>query len=553
MFDTILIANRGEIACRVIRTAHRLGIRTVAVFSDADADAQHVRLADEAHHIGGARPQDSYLRGDAIIEVAKQTGAQAIHPGYGFLSENADFADAVLAAGIAFIGPSGATMRKMGSKAGAKDLMAAAGVPVVPGYTGEDQDAALRCRGEFVEQGANGAHDLEVGFFAAAADVVGLSGLAGLQHAADGAAVVAHIQPVAHLLAVAVHRQGFAGQGVDDHQRDEFFRKVVRPVVVGAVGGEHRQAVGVVPGAHQVVAGGLAGAVGAVGFVAVGLGKRGIVGPQGAVDLVGADVQKTKRRALGIRQGAPISAHRLQQAKAAHDVGLDEVFRPMDGAVHMAFGRKVEHRARTVLRQQPIDQGPVADVALHEVVAGVALQAGQVLAVAGVGELVQVDDRLVRLRQPVEHEVAADETGTAGDKKGHVRAILCGVECGESPRRGRDCGMAPPGARDGAAQRRLGRIAKKNERSYDAAMSTAQTAFESALERVKTLTQRPDNATLLQLYALYKQATEGDNTTAKPSLTDLVARAKWDAWNKIKGLSRDEAMQRYADLVNSLE
>ena len=143
MFDTILIANRGEIACRVIRTARRLGIRTVAVFSDADADAQHVRLADEAHHIGGARPQDSYLRGDAIIEVAKKTGAQAIHPGYGFLSENADFADAVLAAGIAFIGPSGTSMRKMGSKAGAKDLMAAAGVPVVPGYTGEDQSPDL--------------------------------------------------------------------------------------------------------------------------------------------------------------------------------------------------------------------------------------------------------------------------------------------------------------------------------------------------------------------------------------------------------------------------
>ncbi|MEO5630206.1 MAG: biotin carboxylase N-terminal domain-containing protein [Thermomonas sp.] len=139
MFDTILIANRGEIACRVIRTARRLGIRTIAVYSDADADAQHARLADEAHHIGGARPQESYLRGDVIIEVAKRTGAQAIHPGYGFLSENADFADAVDAAGIAFIGPSGASMRKMGSKAGAKDLMAAAGVPVVPGYTGDDQ------------------------------------------------------------------------------------------------------------------------------------------------------------------------------------------------------------------------------------------------------------------------------------------------------------------------------------------------------------------------------------------------------------------------------
>jgi 3-methylcrotonyl-CoA carboxylase alpha subunit len=139
MFSKILIANRGEIACRVIRTARRMGIRTVAVYSDADADAQHVRLADEAHHIGGPRPQDSYLRGDAIIEVARITGAQAIHPGYGFLSENADFADAVQAAGIAFIGPSGASMRKMGSKAGAKELMQAAGVPVVPGYTGADQ------------------------------------------------------------------------------------------------------------------------------------------------------------------------------------------------------------------------------------------------------------------------------------------------------------------------------------------------------------------------------------------------------------------------------
>ncbi|GHE38471.1 acetyl-CoA carboxylase biotin carboxylase subunit [Vulcaniibacterium thermophilum] len=139
MFDKILIANRGEIACRVIRTCRRLGIRTVAVYSDADADAQHVRQADEAWHIGGARPQESYLRGGAIIEAARASGAQAIHPGYGFLSENADFAEAVEAAGLVFIGPKAASMRKMGSKAGAKQLMQAAGVPVVPGYTGEDQ------------------------------------------------------------------------------------------------------------------------------------------------------------------------------------------------------------------------------------------------------------------------------------------------------------------------------------------------------------------------------------------------------------------------------
>jgi 3-methylcrotonyl-CoA carboxylase alpha subunit len=146
MFGKVLVANRGEIACRVIRTCRRLGIRTVAVYSEADANAQHVRQADEAYPIGGPRPQDSYLRGDAILEVALRSGAQAIHPGYGFLSENADFADAVEAAGVVFIGPKAASMRKMGSKAGAKDLMQAAGVPVVPGYTGEDQSPALLAR-----------------------------------------------------------------------------------------------------------------------------------------------------------------------------------------------------------------------------------------------------------------------------------------------------------------------------------------------------------------------------------------------------------------------
>ena len=146
MFNRILIANRGEIACRVIRTCRRLGVETVAVYSDADATAQHVRQADVAWPIGGPRPADSYLRGEAIIEVARRSGAQAIHPGYGFLSENADFADAVERAGLVFIGPHADSMRRMGSKAGAKELMAARGVPVVPGYTGEDQDPALLAR-----------------------------------------------------------------------------------------------------------------------------------------------------------------------------------------------------------------------------------------------------------------------------------------------------------------------------------------------------------------------------------------------------------------------
>ena len=142
MFQKILIANRGEIACRVIDTARKLGVRTVAVYSDADRGARHVAMADEAIHIGGPAPRDSYLRGDAIIQAARDSGAQAIHPGYGFLSENPDFVDAVTQAGLVFIGPSAAAIRKMGLKDAAKVLMTQAGVPVVPGYHGDNQDAA---------------------------------------------------------------------------------------------------------------------------------------------------------------------------------------------------------------------------------------------------------------------------------------------------------------------------------------------------------------------------------------------------------------------------
>ncbi len=143
MFTKILIANRGEIACRVIATCQRLGIATVAVYSDADRDARHVRLADEAVGIGPAPARESYLRADAILDAARRAGAQAIHPGYGFLSENADFAQACAEAGIVFIGPSAAAIRAMGDKSAAKALMAQAGVPLTPGYHGDAQDPAF--------------------------------------------------------------------------------------------------------------------------------------------------------------------------------------------------------------------------------------------------------------------------------------------------------------------------------------------------------------------------------------------------------------------------
>ncbi len=143
MFSKILIANRGEIACRVIKTARRLGIKTVAVYSDADRSARHVAMADEAVHIGPSAARESYLVAERIIDAAKRTGAQAIHPGYGFLSENAGFADACAAADIVFIGPPADSIRAMGSKSEAKKIMEKARVPLVPGYHGDDQSPDL--------------------------------------------------------------------------------------------------------------------------------------------------------------------------------------------------------------------------------------------------------------------------------------------------------------------------------------------------------------------------------------------------------------------------
>ena len=142
MFEKILVANRGEIAVRIIRACKELNIRTVAVYSEADANSMHAQMADEAICIGGAASNESYLRIDRIIGAAEITDVDAIHPGYGFLSENAEFTDACTAAGFAFIGPSADAIRAMGSKVEAKCIMAQAGIPVLPGCTAPDQDEA---------------------------------------------------------------------------------------------------------------------------------------------------------------------------------------------------------------------------------------------------------------------------------------------------------------------------------------------------------------------------------------------------------------------------
>ena len=143
LIKKLLIANRGEIACRIIKTAKAMGVRTVALYSDADVDARHVALADESFYLGGSAPADSYLKADLILDIAKKSGAQAIHPGYGFLSENAEFARKCEQAGVIFVGPSSEAIDSMGSKSAAKDIMGAANVPLVPGYHGDGQDDDL--------------------------------------------------------------------------------------------------------------------------------------------------------------------------------------------------------------------------------------------------------------------------------------------------------------------------------------------------------------------------------------------------------------------------
>src|SRR6266567_5559743 len=215
---------------------------------------------------------------------------------------------------------------------------------------------------ELAENTAQRTHDLEIGLFGATADVVGLTGSAALEHGADRCAVIADVEPVADLQTVAVDRQWLSGNRVVDHERNQLFRKLPRPIVVRAVRGERRQPVGVMVGTNQMIRARFRRSVGAVRRIRCGFRKWWIVGPERTVDLVGRHMQKPEARALGLVERAPVAAHNVEQRERADQVGGDEICRSVDRAVDMALGGKVEDRARPVLRKQRLDQGPVTDL-----------------------------------------------------------------------------------------------------------------------------------------------------------------------------------------------
>ena len=271
---------------------------------------------------------------------------------------------------------------------------------------------------EFVEECANGVHDIKVRFFIPTADVVGLAHAASLQHAADGGAVVAHIEPVADLLAVAVDGERFSSQGIVDDQRDEFFWKMQRAIVVRAIRSEGGEPVGVVVGAHEVVAGGLAGGIGTVRLVGVRFAERRVVQRERAVYLIGGYMQEAEGFFRFLIEPSEVGTDGFEKVECADDVCLNELARAVNRAVHMRLGGEVHDSTRLVLGEDFADKGAVADIASNKDVARAAIKRSEILWIAGVGELVEVDDGCGLNIDPVKNEVGPDKTGTAGDEDG---------------------------------------------------------------------------------------------------------------------------------------
>ncbi|MCY1536252.1 hypothetical protein D9M68_717000 [compost metagenome] len=228
--------------------------------------------------------------------------------------------------------------------------------------------------------------------------------------------MILDIQPVTNLRSVAIHRQRLARQGIEDHVRDQLLGEVIRPVVVRAVGHQHRQAVGALPGAHQVIRTGLGGRVGRTGGVGRGFGEQIIRTLEVAIHLIGRNMVEAERRLGFIFQVIPVTAGRLQQRIGANDIGLDEFGRPIDGAIHMRLGGQVHHCCGAELGKHLVQRGCITNIHLVEAIAGRAIYIGQRLQIAGIGEFVEVGDLVIGVLDQVTNHCRSDEAGAAGDE-----------------------------------------------------------------------------------------------------------------------------------------
>ncbi len=270
---------------------------------------------------------------------------------------------------------------------------------VMAGAVGDKGDLFLvgfpvGARREFVEDRANGVDDIEVRFLVPAADVIGLSGPSSGENTANGGTMVVHVQPVAHLQAIPVNRQRPTGQGVVNDQRNELLGKVKRAVVIGAIGGESGQPVGVVIGAHQVIGGGFAGRVRTVGFVGVGFAEGRRFGQQCSINLIGRHVEKTKSIPLGRAQRTVIGVGAFQKIESAQNISLDELPRSVDGPVNVGLCGEVDYRPRPMARKEVGHQLLVSNIAAAENVTWISLEGGQIRRIAGIGQFVEIDDRI---------------------------------------------------------------------------------------------------------------------------------------------------------------
>ena len=278
-----------------------------------------------------------------------------------------------------------------------------------------------------VEDGADRVEDLQIVALVMPTDIVGFAAPARVEHEVDGLAVVQHVQPVADVRAVAIHRNALFFQALGDDDRDELLEVLFGAVVVRAVGGGHVHAVGVVVGAHDEIRTGLAGRIRGVGRVGRGFGKEAGLA-QRAVHLVGGNMVEAAVFIAGLelaRAFHPVAARRFDERERAHVVGLHKGAGALDGVVHMALGREVDDSADVVLGEKALDKLLIADIALHEGVVGHAFALSHVGKVARIGKLIEVDDMIFRiLLAEVRNEIRSDEPGPASNEYGFHRDVL---------------------------------------------------------------------------------------------------------------------------------